>query len=185
MRQVSSATIINANDKHETDQGNVQDPTMRAWPGSLARYHDHLAPPPPYFFCILCINHTPMSPATKTVKAHVCSANNPAALPRRLRIAATTLPMIAGNASMAFPPSLSSVFANLSNHFFRIPLSFGRKLPASLPPPKSPTIESIIVAIPAKRAERVEIIITICSRIKIRILSGKGVFLSRTFSRVS
>ena len=50
-----------------------------------------------------CINHTPISPARKTVKAHVFSVTNPTAFPRKLKIAPTILPMIAGNASAAFP----------------------------------------------------------------------------------
>ena len=52
------------------------------------------------------MTHTPMSPETKTIKAYVCPATNPTAFPRKLRIAPTTLPTIAGNASTAFPASL-------------------------------------------------------------------------------
>ena len=69
----------------------------------------------------LCITHTPMSPATETIKAHVCSATNPTAFPRKLKIAPTTLPTIADNASTAFPASLLSASASLSNHFLKIP----------------------------------------------------------------
>ena len=65
-----------------------------------------------------------MSPATKTIKAHVCSATNPTAFPRKLKIAPTTLPTMAGNVSTAFTASLLSAFANLSHHFFKVPLSF-------------------------------------------------------------
>ena len=62
---------------------------------------------------------------TKTIRAHVCSATNPTAFPRELKIAPTTLPTIAANASTAFPASLLSASANLSNHFFKIPSTFG------------------------------------------------------------
>ena len=87
-------------------------------------------------------------------------------------------PPMVGNASTAFPASFLSVSANLSNHFFRVPLSFGEE------PPKSPMTESTIVVILVKRAESVEIIVIICSRIRIRILSAKELSSSRTFSRV-
>ena len=99
-------------------------------------------------------------------------------------MAPTTLPTMAGYASAAFPASLLSASANLSDHFFKVPLSFGGEPPVPPPPPKSPMTESTIIAMPAKKAESVEIMVIICSQIKIRILSGKGLFLSRTFSRV-
>ena len=118
------------------------------------------------------------------MKAHVRSATNPTAFPRKLKIAPTTLPIMARNTSAAFPASLLSVSANLPDHFFRPSLSFGGGLPTPSPSPKSHMIESTIFAIPAKRAESVEIIVIICSRIKIRTLSGKDVSLSIIFSRV-
>ena len=77
-----------------------------------------------------------------------------------------------------------SVFASLSNHFFKASSCFGRETLVSPPPSKSPMTERAIVAIPAKRAESVEIIVKICYRIKIQILFDKGVFLSRNFSSV-
>ena len=52
-------------------------------------------------FLTFCINHAPISPKTKTVKPHVCSATNLTALPKKLKMAPTTLPTIAGNASTA------------------------------------------------------------------------------------
>ena len=121
---------------------------------------------------------------TKRIRNNVFSATNPAVFPGKLKIKPTTALSTAGNASTAFPASLLSASANLSNHFFKAPSSFSREPPVPLPPPKSSMTESAIVAILAKRAERVEIIVTICSPIKIPVLSGKGVFLSRTFSRV-
>ena len=39
-------------------------------------------------------------------KAHVCSTTNPTTLHKKLKMAPTTLPMIAGNESTAFPASL-------------------------------------------------------------------------------
>ena len=107
----------------------------------------------------------------------------------KLKTAPTTLPMIAGNASAAFPTSLLSAFTSLSNHFFSRPLRLLMENLLSPPPapptlPRSPMTESTIVVIPAKRTVSVEIIVTIYSGIKVRILSGKCVFLSRTFSMV-
>ena len=54
------------------------------------------------FFDTLCINHTPISPATKTIKAHECSATNPTALPNKHRMAPTTLPTMAGMLQQPF-----------------------------------------------------------------------------------
>ena len=62
-----------------------------------------------------------MSSAIKAIRAHVCSATNPTAFPGKLKIAPTTLPTIAGNASTAFLASLLSAFARLSNQFFKTP----------------------------------------------------------------
>ena len=89
------------------------------------------------------------------------------AFPRKLKITPTTLPTIACNASTAFPASLLSASANLSNHFFKVPSSFGGEATVPPLPPKSPITESTIVAITTKNAESVEIIVTICSRIEI------------------
>ena len=82
-----------------------------------------------------------MSPTTKTIKAHVCSATNPTGFPRKLKIAPTALPTMAGNASTAFPASLLSASASLSNHFFRVPLSFDGEPPAPPPLPKTPVMQ--------------------------------------------
>ena len=81
-------------------------------------------------FLTFCISHQPMSPTAKTIKAHVCSATNLTAFPRKLKMTPTRLPTIAGNASAAFPASLLSASANLSNHFFKVPLSFDGEPPA-------------------------------------------------------
>ena len=87
---------------------------------------------PAYFFtfpaCLpdtFCISHTPISPATKTIKAHLCSATNPTVLPKKLKMAPTTFPTIAGNASTAFPASLLRASASLFNHLLKAPSSFG------------------------------------------------------------
>ena len=90
-----------------------------------------------YFFLTFCINHSPISSSTKTVRAHACSATNPTAFPRKLKIAPTALPTIAVNASTAFPASLLSASANLSNHFFKTPSYFGIESPVPLPPTKT------------------------------------------------
>ena len=41
------------------------------------------------------MNHTPISPAKKPIKAQVCSAKNPTAVLKKLKMAPTTLPTIA------------------------------------------------------------------------------------------
>ena len=121
-----------------------------------------------------------MSPTTKTIKAHVCSPKNPTAFPRKLKMAPTTLPTIAGNASATFPASLLSASANLANH----PSSFHGEPPAPPFPPKAPVIARTIVEMVIERAVRIENMVMPCSRNKVRILSAKDVFLSRTFSRI-
>ena len=116
------------------------------------------------------MSHTPISPATKTIKANVFSATNSNGLLKRLKMAPTTLPTVAGNASTAFPASFLSPSASLSNHFFKASLSFDGGPPTPLPSSKSPIVESIIVVIPVKKEVSVKIISIICSRIKIQIL---------------
>ena len=79
-----------------------------------------------------------MSPAIKTVKTHVFSATSPTAFSRKLKAAPTTLPMMPGSVSTAFPASLLRASANLSNHFLKVSLSFGGGPPA-------PTIENMVI----------------------------------------
>ena len=130
---------------------------------------------PPYLLCVLCINDQPISPATK----------NPTVFPRKVKIAPTTLPTIAGKASTAFPTCLLSASANLSNHFFKTPSSFGGEPPVSPPtPPKVPIIARTTVEIVIEKAVSIENIVIPCTRNKVWILSAKEVFWSRTFSRV-
>ena len=122
-------------------------------------------------------------PATKTIRVHVCTATNPTAFPRKLKIAPTILPKIAGNASAAFPASLLSAFASLSNHFLKTPLSFsGEPLVPLSPLPKTPVMARTIVERVIERAVSIENIVLPCSWNKVRILSTNDVFLSRTFS---
>ena len=61
---------------------------------------------------------------------------------KKFKMAPTTLPAIAGNASVAFPASLLSASVSLFNHLFKTPLSFGREPP---PPPKTPAVASTFV----------------------------------------
>ena len=64
---------------------------------------------------------------------------------------------MAGNASTTFSASLLSAFANLSNHFFKTPLSFGPEPPAFLPtPPKTPVMARIIVDMVIEKAVSIE-----------------------------
>ena len=113
-----------------------------------------------------------------------CSATNLTAFLKKLKIAPTTLPTIAGNASTIFPASLLSASASLPNHFFKIPSSFGGEPPIPASPPKTPVIASTIVEIVIERAVSIENIVIPCSRKRVRILSAKDVFWSRTFSMV-
>ena len=105
-----------------------------------------------------------MSPTTKAIRAHVCSAANPTAFPRKLKIAPTTLPTMAGSASVAFPASLLSAFAKLSNHFFKVHLSFdGGSLAPLLPPPKTPVMAMTIAEMVMDRAVSIAAMIIPCS----------------------
>ena len=122
-----------------------------------------------------------MGPATITIKAHVCSATNPTALLKKLKIAPTTLPTIAGNASMAFTASLFSAFASLLNHLFKTPSSFGGEPPAPPPHPKTIVMTSTIVEMVIEKVVSIENMVMPCSQNKEWIFSAKDVFLSRTF----
>ena len=94
-------------------------------------------------------------------------------------------PQIAGNASMAFPSSLLSASASLSNHFFKTPSSFVGDPPVPLPPPpKTPVMARKIVEIVIERAVKIENMVIPCSQNKVQIISTNDVFLSRIFSRV-
>ena len=127
-----------------------------------------------------------MSPTTKTIKGHVCSATNSTAFPRKLKMAPTTLPTIAGNASAAFPASLLIASASLSSQFFKSPYLLMENLLSPLPPspPKTPAMARKIVGIVIERAVSIENMVIPCSRNKVRILCAKNVSLSRTFSRI-
>ena len=107
------------------------------------------------------------------------SATNPTAFLRKLKIAPTTVPTIAGNASTTFPASLLSASASLSNYFFNVPSSFGGEPPVPLP--TAPVMARAIIVIDIERAVSPENMVTPCSRNKVRILSAKDVSLSRTF----
>ena len=138
-----------------------------------------------YLFLTFCINHQPTRLATKTIRAHVCSTRNPTAFPRKLKIAPTALPTIAGNASTGFPASLLSAFANLSNYFFKITLSFDGEPPVPPPPrTKTPVMARAIAEIVIEKAVSIENMVIPCSRNKVPILSANDVFLSKTISRV-
>ena len=125
-----------------------------------------------------------MSPAIERIKVHVCSATNPMTFPRKLKIAPTILPTMAGNASAAFPASLLSASASLSSHFFKVTLSFHGVPPVPAVPPKTPVMAGTIVAMVIEKAVSTENIVTPCSLNKVRILSAKDASLSRTFSSV-
>ena len=102
----------------------------------------------------------------------------------KLKIAPATLPTIAGNASTAFPESLSSAFAILFNHFFKAPLSFDREPPPFPPPPKTPVIAREIVEIVIERAVSIENIVIPCSRKRYEFFLLRT-YLYRKFFQVS
>ena len=153
-------------------------PTTKVWPGTMTNLI------PPLFLNTLFINHTLINHATKAVKAHVYSATNPMCLHKKPKMAPATLPTKAGNASTAFPASLLSASASLSNHFYKTPSSFDGEPPATPHPRKTPVMASTIVEIVIEMTTRIENMVMPCSRNKVRILSAKDVFLSRTFPRV-
>ena len=114
--------------------------------------------------------------ATKTIKPHICSAVNPAALPRRRKVTRTTFPTIAGNDSTAFQASLLRGFGSLFNKFFKVPLSFGEDDPEAAeppPPPKTSVIANTIVEMVMERAVSIDSIVIHYSRNNVLILSPK------------
>ena len=87
-----------------------------------------------------------------------------------------------GNASAAFPASLLIAFATLSNHFFKVPLSFDGGPPGPpLPPPKRPVMARIIVKIVMYRVVSIAAIVIPCSRNKVRNLSAKDISYQKPF----
>ena len=109
------------------------------------------------YFLTFCMNHTPISPATKTIKVHVFSAKNPTVLPKKLKIAPATLTKIVGNASTAFLACHLIASASLFNHLLKTPSFFdGEPPPPPLPPPKATEIASTIVEIVIERAVSTE-----------------------------
>ena len=131
-----------------------------------------------------CINDQPASPATKTIRVHVCSATNSTVFQRKLKIAPTALPTMVGNASTAFPVSLLSTSANLFNHFFKTPSSFGVEPLAPSPPPKTPVMVRTIVEIVIEKAAINENMVIPWSRKRVRILSANFASWSRTFAMI-
>ena len=101
---------------------------------------------------------------------------NPTVFPRKHKIAPTTLPTIAGNASTLFRASLLSASANLSNDLFQKTPSLGVE-PVPLPtPPKTPAMARTIVEIVIERAVSIENMVIPCSRKRVRILSANNAF---------
>ena len=112
------------------------------------------------YFLTFCMNHTPISPATKTIKVHVFSAKNATVLPKKLKIAPATLTKIVGNASTAFLACHLIASASLFNHLFKTPSFFdGEPPPPPLPPPKATEIASTIVEIVIERAVSTETLV--------------------------
>ena len=91
-------------------------------------------------------------------------------------MAPTTLPTIAGNASTAFPASLLSASSSLSNHFFKVSLSFDGGSPAPPPPQKTPVMAKTIVEMVIEQVVSIENMAIPCSVNKVWILSAKELF---------
>ena len=88
-----------------------------------------------------------------------------------------------------FLQAFSLTKPNLYNHFFKPLCLLMQDLlppppPLPSPPPKTPAITSRIVEIVIERVVSIKNMVMPCSRNKVRILSAKDVFLSRTFPRV-
>ena len=90
-----------------------------------------------------CIIHALINPTTKTIKAHVCLDTNPTVLLKKLKIAPTKLPTIAGNASGVFAGSLLRASASLFRNLFKALSSFSRE---AEPPPPSLTKTTVIAS---------------------------------------
>ena len=104
------------------------------------------------------------------------SARDRTGSPKRLKIAPTALPTIAGNASTAFLESLLIASSNLSNHFFRAPLTFDGVPSVLHSPVKTRVIARTVIEMVIQKAIRIENMVIPCSRNKVRILSAKDVF---------
>ena len=124
-----------------------------------------------------CISNTPISPATKAVKAYTYLATNPTSLLKKPKIAPKTLPTITGNASEAFPVLWGHLLAIYP--FFKVTSSL-QDPEAVGHLPKTPEIASAIVSIVIQSAVSTDIIVIYCSWNKIQILSAKNASLSRT-----
>ena len=68
------------------------------------------------------------------------------------KMAPTTLPTRAGNASTVLPASLLNASASLFNHLFKTPSSFGGDPPPPPPPLRANVMASTIVEIVIERA---------------------------------
>ena len=178
MKQVSFGIITK--DKDETDQSNARSPypTIKVWPEVITNLVVS------FFLDTLCINHTATRPAPKAIKSHTCSVTNPTALPKKLKMASSTFRKMAGNDLTAFPTSILSASANLSNYFFKTPSSLDGEPLAHPPPPETPAMASKNVEKVIEMAVCLEDMVMPCSRNQVQILSAKDIFLSRTFSTV-
>lgn len=104
----------------------------KRWATNLALYH-------PYVF-ICCTKHTPISPATRTIKAQVCSATNLNSFGKKNQKGT--------NSFIASPVSLLGASATLFSHVYKAPLYFGwdntgRAGPSA--PPNTPVMTRSIV----------------------------------------
>ena len=121
---------------------------------------------------------------TKSIRAHVCLATNLTSLPRKLKIAPTTLCTITENASLALPASLLRTSTGLSNHISKASSYFCGDDPEASgtpSPPNTLVIASAIVEVAIEKVVSIVTIVITSSRNKLQILSAKDLPLSRTF----
>ena len=84
---------------------------------------------------------------------------------------------MASNASTAFPSSLLSAFASLSNHFFKTLSFLGGEPPAPWPPPpETPVIATAIVKEVIERVVSAENMVIPCSLNRVQIFFNKDVY---------
>ena len=82
-----------------------------------------------------------------------------------------------------FLQSLLSASANLTNHFLKIPSSFGGEPPVPpVPHPKAPVMTSAIVEIVIEKTVSIGNIVMPYSRNKVRILSANELFIKNFFN---
>ena len=128
-------------------------------------------------FFNLLHNHQLMSPATKTIRAHVYLATDPKAFPRKLKIVPKTLTTMLDNFSTAFPSSSLSASASLPNH----PSSFSGEAEPRPPPPKTLAMTRKIVEMVIERPVSIGNMVMPYSRNKVQRIFLLRMYLYQEF----